>query len=63
MCPACKYADIVLPACSSFERGELRVYPSGHAFFTSPVIDPLYDSRSDTDIITELARRLAGRRK
>ena len=56
--PACKYADIVLPACSSFERGELRVYPSGHAFFTSPVIDPLYDSRSDTDIITELARRL-----
>lgn len=56
--PACKYADIVLPACSSFERGELRVYPSGHAYFTNPVIDPLYDSKSDTDIITELARRL-----
>lgn len=57
--PCTRYADIVLPACTSFERGEMRVYPSGHAFFTKPVIDPLYDSRSDTDIITDLARRLA----
>ena len=56
--PAVRYADIVLPACSSFERGELRVYPSGHAFYTNPVIQPLYDSRSDADIITDLARRL-----
>lgn len=57
--PCTHYADIVLPACTSFERGELRVYPSGHAFYSKPVIDPLYNSKSDADIITELARRLA----
>ena len=56
--PCTKYADIVLPACTSFERGEYRVYPSGHSFYTKPVIDPLYESRSDADIITDLARRL-----
>ena len=53
-----KHADIVLPACSSFERGEFKAYPGGFAAYTKPVIDPLYESRSDTDILTELARRM-----
>lgn len=51
-----KYADIVLPACSSFERGEFKPYSNGTAWYTSPVIQPLGQSKSDTDIITELAR-------
>ena len=46
-----KYADIVLPACSSFERGEFKAYPGGFAAYTKPVIPPLYESRSDTDIL------------
>ena len=50
-----KYADIVLPACSSFERGEFKAYPGGFAAYTRPVIPPLYDSRSDTDILRDLA--------
>ena len=58
MTDTAKYADLVLPACSSFERGEFKAYPGGFAAFTKPVIPPLYESRSDTDILTELARRL-----
>lgn len=51
-----KYADIVLPACSSFERGEFKPYGNGTAWYTSPAIAPLGEARSDTDILTDLAR-------
>ncbi len=53
-----KYADIVLPACSSLERGEFKVFGGGNAQYTSAVIPPLYESRRDDDVILELARRL-----
>ena len=58
MTEMCKYADIVLPACTSVERSELRCYPMGYIIFTQPAIPPLYDSRSDVEIIYELAARL-----
>ena len=58
MTDTCKHADIVLPACTSVERSELRCYPMGYIIFTQPAIPPLYDSRSDVDIIYELAARL-----
>jgi len=58
MTDTCKYADIVLPACSSVERSELRCYPMGYIIFTQPAIPSLYDSRSDVEIIYELAARL-----
>lgn len=51
-----KYADIVLPACTSFERGEFKPYHNGTAWYTTPVIPPLGQAKSDTDILTELAR-------
>ena len=51
-----KFADIVLPCCSSLERGEFKVYPGGYGVYTKPVIQPLYESKSDTDILCELAR-------
>ncbi len=51
-----KYADIVLPACSSFERGEFKPYGGGVAWYTSPAIVPLGQAKSDVDILTELAR-------
>ena len=53
-----RYADIVLPACSSLERDEFKVYGGGYAQYTEPVIPPLYDSRRDDEVILELARRL-----
>lgn len=51
-----KYADIVLPACSSLERSELKTYPGGYVMLTKPAIKPLYKSKSDVDILFELAK-------
>jgi anaerobic selenocysteine-containing dehydrogenase len=53
-----KYADIVLPACGSVERSELRCYPQKYVILTQPAIGPLGESRSDTDIIFGLASKL-----
>lgn len=50
-----KYADILLPACSCLERGELKNYPGDYLYYTQPVIPPLYDSRPDATILCELA--------
>lgn len=51
-----KYADIVLPACSSVERSELKAYQGGYLVYTQPAIPPLYESKPDVDILCELAR-------
>ena len=53
-----KYADIVLPVCTSYERDEFKVFGGGFAQYTQPVIAPMYQSRRDDEIILELARRL-----
>ena len=58
MTDSAKYADIVLPACSSFERGEFKPYAGGYAVYTKPAIAPLYQSKPDTTIIAELANAL-----
>jgi anaerobic selenocysteine-containing dehydrogenase len=54
----CSYADIVLPVCSSLERSEVKCYPGGNYYYTSPAIEPLYESRDDVAVMTELAKRL-----
>ena len=54
----CKFCDIVLPACTSFERSELKSYGGGYLYYTKPVIDRLYDSRSDVEILCGLAKAL-----
>ncbi len=59
MTDTCKMADIILPACSSLERSEFRCWPTGYVTCTSPVIPPLHDSRSDIDIICQLAKYIA----
>lgn len=53
-----KYADFILPACSSVERSELRCYQERYIIYTQPAIQPLYESRSDADIIFDLGQRL-----
>ena len=58
MTEVCKHSDIVLPACTSFEREELRVYPGGWCNYVTPVIKPLYESRPDSQIIAELTAAL-----
>ena len=51
-----KYADIVLPACTSVERSELKAYQGGYLFYTKPAIHPLPDSRTDVDTHSDQAR-------
>ncbi len=52
-----KYADIVLPACSTVEREEVKAYQGGKVLqYFKPAIKPLYDSKSDVEIIFDLAR-------
>lgn len=51
-------ADIILPACTSMERSEIKGYPGGFLTCTTPAIEPLYQSKSDTQIICELAEYL-----
>ncbi len=58
MTDTAKLADVVLPACTSFERSELKFYPQQYVIWTKPVIRPLWESRSDADIIFDLARRM-----
>lgn len=53
-----KWADIVLPACSSFERGEFKPYRGGLAWYTNPAIEPYKEARSDVQICAELAREM-----
>lgn len=51
---AAKIADIVLPACTSLERAELQT-AGPNVRYVEPAIKPLYKSKSDVDIISELA--------
>lgn len=53
-----KHADIVLPVCTSFEREEFKVYPGGKCWYIHPVISPVGESRSDVQIVSELANRM-----
>lgn len=53
-----KLADLVLPVCSSLERGELETYPGGYAWFTRPAIRRVGESKSDVEIIRDLSIRM-----
>ena len=56
MTDSAKYADIVLPVCSSFERGQFMTYAKGYAWYTNQVIDRVGESRSDAEILCDLAK-------
>lgn len=58
----CRFADIVLPACTPFERNDIDVYGSYSnrgVIAMQKLIDPLFHSRSDFDIFRALTRRFA----
>ncbi|MBW1799344.1 MAG: molybdopterin-dependent oxidoreductase [Deltaproteobacteria bacterium] len=59
MTQTAKWSDIILPACTSFERSELKFWAENHVMWTQPVIEPLGESRSDAEIIFDLAARIA----
>ncbi|MGW8192685.1 MAG: molybdopterin-containing oxidoreductase family protein [Desulforhopalus sp.] len=59
MTDTARMADIILPACSSYERSELRFYSCNHVIYTQPAIRPLGQSKPDNEIIFELAKKIA----
>ena len=58
MTDSAKWADIVLPCCTSLERSEFKGYPGCHIMYTKPVVQPLGESKRDVDIIVELANEM-----
>jgi anaerobic selenocysteine-containing dehydrogenase len=54
-----RMCDVILPACTSFERSELKFYAEQHVIWTTPAIEPLGESWPDTRILFELAKRIA----
>jgi len=72
MDPETRMADIVLPACTNLERSDIGEWanPGGYGYHTNTAvnhrvivyqkkcIEPLYESKSDYQILTELAERM-----
>jgi anaerobic selenocysteine-containing dehydrogenase len=71
-CNETNYADVILPACTNLERNDISEWanPSGASLHSScecnhriivyqqKCIEPLYESKSDYWILTQLAERL-----
>ncbi|MDH2998617.1 trimethylamine N-oxide reductase I catalytic subunit [Pasteurellaceae bacterium LFhippo2] len=56
----CRFSDIVLPACTPFERNDIDAYGSYSnrgVIAMQKLVDPLYQSRPDFEIFKELCRR------
>ncbi len=59
--PTARYADIVLPATTFWERNDLHTPWAGaghYVIFMRQAIEPMDECRNDLDICTDLARRL-----
>jgi anaerobic dimethyl sulfoxide reductase subunit A len=59
--PTAQYADIVLPATTSWERNDIHLPWSGaghYAIFMRQAIPPVGECRNDLDVCVALARRL-----
>ncbi|EPP22316.1 trimethylamine-N-oxide reductase TorA [Vibrio fluvialis] len=56
----CRFSDIVLPACTQWERNDIDLYGSysGKGLIAMHrLVDPMFQSRTDFEIMTELTRR------
>lgn len=58
MTETCRYADLVLPACTSLERSDVKIFADGYVQCFPPAIEPLGESRQDIQIIFDLAKAL-----
>lgn len=61
----CRFSDIVLPACTTFERNDIDVYGSyanRGVLAMQKMVEPLFDSLSDFEIFTRFAS-LMGKEK
>lgn len=56
----CRFSDIVLPACTPYERNDIDAYGSytnSGVLAMQKLVDPMYDSRSDFEIFKGLCER------
>ena len=59
--PTARYADVILPATTFWERNDVHTPWAGalhYAIFMKQAIEPMYECRNDIDIFADLARRL-----
>lgn len=56
--PTAKFADIILPTCTFFERNDAVWGAGPHLAYQRKVIEPLGESRSHLDICTGLAEKM-----
>jgi anaerobic dimethyl sulfoxide reductase subunit A len=59
--PTARYADVVLPATTFWERNDLHTPWNGgghYVFFMNKAVEPAGECRNDLDICADLARRL-----
>ncbi|MCQ8156451.1 molybdopterin-dependent oxidoreductase, partial [Vibrio parahaemolyticus] len=56
----CRFSDIVLPACTHWERNDIDVYGSYSNYgliAMHRLVDPLFQSQADFQIMSELTQR------
>lgn len=60
MTPSARYADILLPDVTHYERNDIVTanFGIGYAIYSAQAIEPMYECRNMLDICTELADRL-----
>lgn len=51
-------ADLVLPACTSYEREQIHVLRGGKFLYSNKAIEPLGEARNDIEIIMEVLKRM-----
>jgi trimethylamine-N-oxide reductase (cytochrome c) len=59
--PTARFADIVLPATTSYERNDIETvgdYAGSAIIAMKKVVDPVYESKTDFDIFTGIADKL-----
>ena len=59
--PTVRYADIVLPATTFWERNDVHTPWAGaghYAIFMKQAIEPMYECRNDIEILADLAKRV-----
>jgi len=56
--PSARFADLILPVCSFLEFSDFLAQPYPYVQLQQKVIEPLYESKSDVNIVAELAEHL-----
>ncbi|MBA7667604.1 Dimethyl sulfoxide reductase DmsA [subsurface metagenome] len=56
--PSARYADLLLPVCSFLEFSDFVSHPYPYVQLQQKIIEPLYESKSDVNIVAGLAEKL-----